>query len=169
MPTYSTSEVLEIIKSLTAEQKSELKQKILAILEADFSEPSATGASQSISGVNISGSSDIALNQTYAGGDSSVNRDRLNTLPQSQDLQSALMILENLKSSIFSQNSLNPLVKEIAQQEIESVQQELKQDTPNKSLVDQAISTLKKGLSGVEELAEPVMRVSALLAKAWVL
>ncbi|MFK7970537.1 MAG: hypothetical protein AB8F95_09225, partial [Bacteroidia bacterium] len=126
-------------------------------------------ASQSISGVNISGSSGVALNQTYTEVERSLDQNRLNLSPDGQDLQAALTILENLKSLIAYQHSLNPLVKEIAQQKIESVQQELKQDTPDKGLVDQAISTLRKGVSGIEELAEPVMRISALLAQAWTL
>ncbi|MFZ4677282.1 MAG: hypothetical protein ACOYM4_16590, partial [Nodosilinea sp.] len=52
---------------------------------------------------------------------------------------------------------------------IATVAEELKKDKPDKDLIDQSVEALRKGLAGVETLAEPVMRVAALVAKAVVL
>jgi hypothetical protein len=167
MPTYSVSDVLEIIRTLTPEQKLELQQELPSVL-ATVSKPITTPAkSQTMSGVSITGSSEIDLSQIQADQGSTVNQNKTQAKLQNTNLQEALIVLEKLKQAVAINSSLNPLLKEIADEKIQTIQKEVQKPQPDKSLVDQAITALKKGLVGVEELAEPVMKVASLVAKAW--
>lgn len=169
MPTYSVNDVLEIIKTLTTEQKLELQRELPSILAADSKEAAAFVKSQSMSGVTITGSSDIDMNQIQAEGGSSITQSKTQATLQNTDLQEALTVLEKLKQAVAASNALNPLIKEVAEEKIQIIQKEAQKPKPDKSLVDQAITALKKGLAGVEELAEPVMKVAGLVAKAWMI
>lgn len=169
MPTYSVNDVLEIIKALTFAQKLELKRELPNVLAVDSKVVANPVKSQSMSGVTITGSSDVDMNQIQAEGGSSIDQSKTQAAIQNADLQEALTILEELKKSVAVNNNLNPLIKEVAEEKIQTIQKEAQKPKPDKSLVDQAITALKKGLSGVEELAEPVMKVAGLVAKAWMI
>ncbi|WP_430013500.1 hypothetical protein ACQY1Y_20955 [Microcystis ichthyoblabe FBCC-A1114] len=166
MPTYSVSDILEIIKTLNPEQKLELQRELPSVLAAVGKEATTPAKSQSMSGVTITGSSDIGLSQIQAEG-SSINQSKTQAKLENTDLKEALSVLEKLKQAVVINSDLNPLIKEVAEEKIEAIQKEVKKPQPDKSLVDQAIAALKKGLAGVEELAEPVMKVAGLVAKAW--
>jgi hypothetical protein len=169
MPTYNVSDVLEIIRTLTPEQKLELQRELPSVLAA-VSEGTATPAkSQNMRGVTITGSSDIDLNQIQAESGSNITQSKTQAKLQNTDLKEALIVLESLKQAVTADNTLNPLAKEVMEEKIQTIQQEVQKPQPDKSLVDQAITALKKGLAGVEELAKPVMRVTSLVAKAWMI
>ncbi|MFM2062029.1 MAG: hypothetical protein RLZZ507_1699 [Cyanobacteriota bacterium] len=167
MPTYSISDILEIIKTLTPEQKLELQRELPSVLAAVGKEATTPAKSQTMSGVSITGSSEIDLSQIQAEQGSSVNQNKAQAKLQNTNLQEALSVLEKLKQAIATNSTLNPLLKEIADEKIQTIQKEVQKPQPDKSLVEQAIIALKKGLVGVEELAEPVMKVASLVAKAW--
>jgi hypothetical protein len=168
MPTYSVSDVLEIIKTLNSEQKLELQRELPSVLAAVAKETTTPAKSQSMSGVAITGSSYIDLSQDIVEEGSSLNRSKTQAILQNTDLKEALSVLEKLKQAVAADSSLDPLKKEAAQEKIQTIQEEAKKPQPNKSLVDQAITALKDGLEGVKELAGPVMEVASLVAKAWV-
>jgi hypothetical protein len=172
MPTYTVEDVLDIIKGLTAEQKQELENKLPSVLGTAAS-PTATQAvedsSQNIQGANITGSSNIEISQTRADRGASISQPRTSVQVQNADLQEALALLEKLKQDINRSNALNPIEKETVEVPLKKVEEELKKPKPDKSLVTQAIETLKKGLSGITELAEPVAEVSRIIAKAWMI
>lgn len=167
MPTYSVSDVLEIIRTLTPEQKLELQRELSSVLATASNATTTPTKSQSMSGVAITGSSDIDLSQIQADEGSSVNQNKTQATLQNTDLQEALSVLEKLKQAVAANSTLNPLVKELVDEKIQTIQKEVQKLQPDKNLVAQAITTLKKGLTGVEELAEPVMKVASLVAKAW--
>lgn len=170
MPTYSVSDVLEIIKTLTPEQKLELQREIPSVLAAFAKETATPAQSQSMSGVTITGSSDIDLSQIQAEEGSSVAQNKTQARLQNTentDLQEALSILEKLRQAVATNSTINPLVKEVAEEKIQTIQTEVQKPQPDRSLVDRAITTLKQGLAGVEELAAPVMTIASLVAKAW--
>lgn len=167
MPTYNVNDVLEIIKTLSSEQKLELQRELPSILATIAKETASPVKSQSMSGVAITGSSDINLSQTQADQGSNISQNKIQASLQNTDLKEALNVLTSLKQAIASNNTLNPLVKEVAAEKIQAIQAEAQKPQPDKNLVDQAISSLKKGLQGVEELAEPVMKVAGLVARAW--
>jgi hypothetical protein len=167
MPTYSVIDVLEIIRALTPEQKLELQGQLPSILSLPSKEAITPGQSQSMSGVKITGSSDIDLSQIQADHGSNITQNNTEATIQNADFQEALSLLEKLKQEIASNNTINPLLKEVVEEKIQAIQKEVQKPQPDKSLVDQAIAALKKGLTGVEELAEPVMKVASLVAKAW--
>lgn len=166
MPTYSVSDILEIIKTLTPEQKLELQRELPSVLAAVSKETTTPAKNQSMSGVTITDSSDIGLSQIQAER-SSINQSETQATLENTDLKEALSVLENLKQAVATHGDLNPLIKEVVEEKIQTIEKEVQKPQPDKSLVDQAIVALKKGLAGVAELAEPVMKVSGLVAKAW--
>jgi hypothetical protein len=169
MPTYNVSDVLEIIRTLTPEQKQELQRELPRVLAA-VSEGTATPTkSQNMGGITITGSSEIDLNQIQAEQGSNITQSKTQAKLQNTDLKEALIVLESLRQAVTADNTLNPLAKEVVEQKIQTIQQEVQKPQPDKGLVDQAITALKKGLAGVEALAEPVMRVTSLVAKAWMI
>jgi hypothetical protein len=166
MPTYSVSDVLEIIRTLAPEQKLELQRELPSVLAAVAKETTTPAKSQSMSGVAITGSSDINLSQLQAEG-SNIDQSKTQAILQNTDLKEALSVLEKLKQAVATNSDLNPLIKEVAEEKIQAIQKEVQKPQPDKSLVDKAIVALKKGFAGVEELAGPVMKVVDLVAKAW--
>ncbi|WP_413168063.1 hypothetical protein ACL6C3_15220 [Capilliphycus salinus ALCB114379] len=68
---------------------------------------------------------------------------------------------------IAQTEALNPVEKASVEVPIKIIETELQKPQPNKTSIDQAVALLKKGLESVETLAEPVMKVAAILAKVW--
>jgi hypothetical protein len=169
MATYSVSEVLEIIKNLAPEEKVELKSHLPSLLDSIVS--SATPQtlrtqSQSIGNVSINGNSN-AFGANLVGGDATITQTSTQATVQNTTLQEVLSLLAKLKQDIAHSNRLNPIEKATIEVSIKMAEAELQKSQPDKSLVDQAIAAFRKGIAGIEELAEPVMRVSSLIAKAW--
>jgi len=122
--------------------------------------------SQSFGNITISGSGNaFAANQAGGNIDSSQTTNPSNL--QNADLQTLLEALKQLKQDILATDALNPIEKATAEVPVNMLEAELKKPQPDKSLIDQAIASLKKGLAGVEALAEPVIRVASLVAKVW--
>lgn len=169
MPKYSVSEVLEIIKNLTDSEKLELQHSLPSILGTVAATKPAKSLSQNIEGIKIGdGNSNLGFNQIQADKGSSINQNRTEATLQNTDVQSALKLLSTLKQDIFTSNSLNPIEKKTLEVPIQTIEEELKKPKPDKNLVEQSIEALKKGLTGVVELADPVLKLAPLLAKVWV-
>jgi hypothetical protein len=123
---------------------------------------------QSIGDFNFSGSNNYVA-PANAGGDVNVDQSQhTQTIGQNTKLESALNELQKLKQKIAATNALNSIQKKQAEFPVEMIEIELKKPQPDKSLIDEAVEALKKGLEGVETLAEPVMKVAAILAKVWI-
>ncbi|MCC5601839.1 hypothetical protein LC653_14350 [Nostoc sp. CHAB 5784] len=169
MPKYSVSEVLEIIKNLTPSEKLELQQSLPSVLDPiSTAAKAAKSHSQNIAGINIGdGNSDIGFNQLQADQGSSVNQNRTEAKVENADVQSALKLLLTLKEDIVASNSLNSIEKKTLEVPIKTIEEELKKPKPDKNLVEQSIEALKKGLTGVAELADPVLKLAPLVAKVW--
>ncbi|MCC5643250.1 hypothetical protein LC607_09900 [Nostoc sp. CHAB 5824] len=168
MPKYSVSEVLEIIKNLTFEEKLELQQSLPNVLGTVAAAKAAKSHSQNIAGINIGdGNSDIGFNQLQADQGSSVNQNRTEAKVENADVQSALKLLSTLKQDIVASNSFNSIEKKTLEVPIKTIEEELKKPKPDKNLVEQSIEALKKGLTGVAELADPVLKLAPLVAKVW--
>jgi hypothetical protein len=170
MPKYSVSDVLDIIKNLTAEEKLELQQSLPSVLGTmGTTAKTVESHSQNIEGINIgSGNSDIGFNQQQADRGSSVNQSRTQATLENVDVQEALKLLSTLKQDIVATNALNPIEKKTLEVPLQTIEAELKKPKPDRSLVEQSIEALKKGLTGVAELAEPVLKLAPLVAKVWV-
>jgi hypothetical protein len=169
MAKYSVSEVLDIIKNLTAEEKLELQQSLPTVLGTmDTGVKTGDSHSQNIGGINIGNSnSDIAFNQQQADRGSSANQSRTQARLENFDAQEALALLSKLQQDITASNALNPIEKKTLEVPLQTIEGELNKPKPDKSLVEQSIAALKKGLSGVAELAEPVLKLAPLVAKVW--
>jgi hypothetical protein len=171
MPKYSVCDVLDIIKSLTAEEKLELQQclpKVLSVATTEISQAvSSPAQNQNMEGITISGSSAIELSQVEADRGSSVTHSKTRAAIQGADLQAAMRLLERLKQEITASDALNTLEKQLAEISRQTLETELNKSKPDKNLIDQAVEALKKGLAGVEVLATPVTKVAELVAKAW--
>jgi hypothetical protein len=169
MPVYSVNDVLDIIKNFNSEQKIELQQELTKVLTTTNPKNLPTAENiQSISGVNITGSSDIALNQIKAEGASSVSiQNKSQAIFKNECSQDILNALRELDQAISSSKSVNPLIGEITKEKIKEIQKESQKKSPDKNLIDHAVTTLKKGLTGIQELALPVQKVAELVANAW--
>ncbi len=123
---------------------------------------------QSIGDFNFSGSNNYVA-PANAGGDVNIDQSQhTQTLGQNPELEAALNELKKLKQEIAATNALNSIQKKQAEFPVETIETELKKPQPDKGLIDEAVEALKKGLEGVETLAEPVMKVAAILAKVWI-
>jgi len=169
MPKYSVSEVLDIIRTLTKEEQLELQTRLSEVLTPEPSDtpPLSQRQSQMFGNVSIGGSgiaADFGQKQAIGGNITSPQ----NVMQAEGDgLQEIWNLLANLKQGIDNSDSFDPLQKAMAQAQIKVVEVELKKPEPDKGLINRTISTLKQGLEGVLTLAEPIVKVANLIAKAW--
>lgn len=170
MPKYSVSEVLDIIKDLTVAEKLELQRSLPSVLAIATTEVAPTvptpAQSQGMTGITISSSSGVELNQLEAQ-DSSVTYSKTKATIQGADLQTAMDVLQRLKQDIAASDALNVLEKQLAEIARQTLETELNKSKPDKNLIDHAVEALRKGLAGVEVLATPVTQVAELVARAW--
>jgi len=169
MPRYNVDEVLEIVKSFTPEEKQLLQVQLPAVLATttSFTPQRIQNQSQSFGDVNMG--SGNALSASVVGANNNASQSNIQAPVTNADLSEALSILQQLKQDVGKSEALNKLEKTTVESTIQVVEDELSQPEPDKSLVDQAISSLKKGLEGVQSLAEPTMKVAEIVAKAWLL
>ncbi|VXD12364.1 CHAT domain-containing protein [Planktothrix paucivesiculata] len=134
--------------------------------------PPSMNKSQSLGNITISGNSGTHYQgfQAFNTVDSEVNLDQsyTQTVGENSKLETALNELQKLKQEIAATNALNSIQKKQAEFPVDMIEAELKKPQPDKSLIDEAVEALKKGLEGVETLAEPVMKVAAILAGVWI-
>ena len=171
MPQYSVDEVVDIVKSLTAEQQAKLRSQLSAL----WVQPPAPAAakaqqSQSFGNISIGSGSSFDLNQVSADGSVDLSRTAAQMADSGQsNLSTALALLAQLKQDIHTVEELNRLEKKTAASTIELVEEELQKPKPDQGLIEHAIDALSKGLAGVEKLAAPTIRVAKLVATAMVL
>ncbi|PSR17547.1 hypothetical protein C8255_11950 [filamentous cyanobacterium CCP3] len=169
MPKYTVDDVLEIVGSLSVEEKLALKSRLNTVLDTAAPAASTTQQSRSMtvggnfqvggSGVTV----DMSQQQTVGNSTLGSNHGDADTT------QALLQAIAALQQQIVNSPSLNPIEKATAKVPITTLATELEKETPDKDLIDQSVEALRKGLAGVETLAEPVMRVAGLVAKAMVL
>lgn len=180
MPEYSVQEVLEIIEKFSPQKKIELQEKLASVMS--FS-PLPAPKSYNSENTSQTFGGDFDVKWSGHGGNFEVvntraGRDAISTRNQppasfdenpssSSSIQQALEILQFLKTEVGEREDLNKLLRKNAEGTIEIVEEELKKPKPDKNLIDEAIESLKKGLEGVQQLAEPTMKVAALIARAW--
>ena len=165
MPKYSVQDVLEIIQALTPEEKSLLQAQLPNVLStATVSVTPQKSQSQSFGNISMGSGNAFAADQ--AGGDINSSQNNTQASVKNASLQEALDILQKLKQDVNQSDGLNKLQKTTIDGTIKVVEEEITKPQPDKSLFDQAIEGLKKGLE-VISLAEPVMKVADLVTKAW--
>ncbi|MBE7385444.1 MAG: hypothetical protein F6J95_029100 [Leptolyngbya sp. SIO1E4] len=166
MPKYTVEEVLEIIQGLSPEEKASLKTQLSSLL--DGASPASTvqqsrsmtvGGDFQIGGTGVT--VDMSQQQTVGSPSPSNATEKANTT------QTLIQAINALHQQVLDSSDLNPVEKATAEIPLKTATEELHKDAPDKSLIDQSIAALQKGLEGVETLTEPVMRVAALVAKAW--
>lgn len=123
--------------------------------------------SQTIGTISINGSHN-PLNVLQSGGNLNLNQTSDQSSSGNADLEAALTLLAKLKRDVAASADLSAYAKEEAELRISRLEAKLQEPEPDKSFVNDAVQALQQGLSGVLTLAEPVTKVSALLAKAWV-
>ena len=166
MPKYSVSEVLDIIKSLTTEERLELQQSLSSILSTIATDAKTVNSrSQNMQGINIgNGNAGILLNQ---GDGNNFNQNSTLATLNNTEMQEALRILSKLKQDIAASNELNLIEKKTLEVPIQTIEEELNKPNPDKSSVNEALEFLKKSLMGMAELAKPVLELAPLVAKFW--
>ncbi|MDJ1168198.1 hypothetical protein PMG71_02000 [Roseofilum sp. BLCC_M154] len=122
--------------------------------------------SQSIGSMTSSGSGNkVAV--TQAGRDAKIDQSTTQASVENSDLQAALEAIANLKQGISVSEVLNLVEKKQVEVTVQMLEEELHKPKPDKSIIDQTVEALKKGLAGVATLAGPVTQVAELVAKAW--
>ena len=172
MPKYSVDEVLEIVKSLTADEQVSLREQLPAIWEQQqpVSIPSQVQQTQSVGNISMGSGNTFDINQLSADGPVDLSHTTTQLSGSNQaNFQEALDLLSQIKQSIPSIASLNRLEKKNAESTIELVEEELQKPDFDQGLIEQAIAALSQGLAGVEKLAAPTMRVAKLVASAMML
>lgn len=136
------------------------------------SHPTQSNPAQSISntisiGGSVSGSNLFNFSQAQATDSARIDQGQ-NTSPAASALQAALVAVQQLQQEIQATATLNPVQKTMVQAPAQMLEAELQKPQPDKNLIQQTVEALKQGVQGVETLAEPVMRVAALVAKAMI-
>jgi hypothetical protein len=168
MPKYSVEDVIDIIKTLTFQEKILLKTKLSEVLDAEAgltSNPQPkTQQSQSFGNITIGSGGTSNIDQIAAEG--GVNLDRSTTHLQGfqNNIQEALNLLQTLKQNINNSEKFNKIEKKNLESTIEVVEEELDQQKPDKDLIDRAIEALSKKLEGIEKLAQPLLKLTKLIA-----
>lgn len=130
--------------------------------------PPSMNESQVLGNITIGGTNNPFNLVNSTSGNIKINQSHCTqTLGQNSNLEAALTELEKLKQAIATTNSLNSIQKKQAEIPVEMIETELKKPQPEKSLINEAVEALKKGLEGVETLAEPVIKVAKILATVW--
>lgn len=169
MPKYSVEEVLDIIQTLTADEKSQLQNQLPKVLSNATAPVTAQNSqSQSLGNITMGSGGNFGLNQASGNINSSQNNTQASV--ENTSLQEALTTLQGLKQGIDQSDVLNKLQKRtIIDVTIKTIEEEISKPQPDKGLVAQAIESMKQGLEGVIALAAPVTKVAELIAKAWMI
>ncbi|MEM8810475.1 MAG: hypothetical protein AAGF01_31070 [Cyanobacteria bacterium P01_G01_bin.38] len=171
MPKYSVDEVLDIVKSLTADEQVALRSRLPDVwAQQPVPIPPKVQQSQSFGNISVGSSSSFDINQLST--DSPIDLSRTTTQMSGlnpSDVQAALALLTQIKQGLSSTDSLNRVEQKNAESTIELVEEEIQKDSPDRGLIEQAVEALSKGLAGVEKLAAPTMRVAKLVATAMAL
>ncbi len=129
--------------------------------------PVRPSQSQTIGTISISGSHN-PFNVVQAGGDVNLSQTSDQSSGGNADLEAALDLLAKLRQEVAATADLSAFAKKDTESKIGMLQEELQKPEPDKGFVNEVVQALQQGLSGVLTLAEPVTKVAALLAKAWV-
>ena len=133
---------------------------------ADIKQGVQMNSSQSISNVSSSGTGNKVA-ATQAGRDTRVDQSVTAASVENSELQAALEAISKLKQGISASDLLNLVEKKQIEVTVGMLEEELQKPKPDKSIIDQTVEALKKGLAGVAALAAPVTHVAELVAKAW--
>lgn len=132
--------------------------------ESEITKPlSGQNQVNTLSGINSGGN--FLFAPVQAGGNVTSSPKITQSKTQNSDLKAVLILLEQLKQDITQTENLNPLLKVGALEQVENLENELNKPEPDNNLVKSTINTLKQGLEGVLELAEPIVKVVSLIAK----
>ncbi|MBD2043918.1 hypothetical protein [Microcoleus sp. FACHB-672] len=168
MPKYTVDEVLDIIKSLTAEEKTALQSQLSVILGtgATSNLQAQTQQSQSFGNITMRDGNEVKAEQFSAEGSVNISETNANIQGGKADIKEAFELLSFMKQELSQTDNLNALEKKDAQSKIEFVEEELKKSKPDQDLITQAVEALEKGLKGVEKLIEPTIKVAKLVGSA---
>ena len=120
--------------------------------------------SQSIGNVTISGSNN-PFNAVQAGQNVTINQSQAQTSASSSDLQAVVEALGQLREAI-ARSDIDATEKAMAEIPLKKMEEEVKKDEPGWAVVDKMMAVLKKTLDGAAALADPIMTVATLIAKA---
>jgi hypothetical protein len=170
---FTVEQVLEIIQSLTAEEKAQLSAELPDILAipATLKSGIVQNRSMSVGGdFQVSGTGvTVDFSQTQSGTETQRLQSTVGTAEQPLPIAELLAGLAQLQEAIAYTPLLNPSQKTEVQTSLKMLESEIQKPQPDKGLVQRTIDTLKQGLEGVLLLAEPTLKVADLVSKAWFL
>ncbi|MGB3200960.1 MAG: hypothetical protein WBA99_08655 [Nodosilinea sp.] len=168
----TVDQIIASIEALSIAEKDDLKSKLLGVLAVSNSSSEAEQSARQTQAFSVGRDFQIQGDGTTADFSQTLTTvgSGQNRLPEpsasAQELQVVVAAIAELKQAIAT-SELNAIEKQTAAVPLNTLEDELQKPEPDKGLIDQAVTALKKGLDGVQVLAEPVSKVSALVAKAW--
>lgn len=169
---FTVDQVLEIVQSLTAEEKAQFSAQLPAILELPSS-PGGTVQTRSMSvggDFRVSGTGvTVDFSQMQSGGDVQRSQTTTGSVEQALPVAEILAEITRLQQAIAHTALLPANQKSEVQKSLQALEGEFQKPQPDKGLVERAIASLKQGLEGVLLLAEPTLKVADIIAKAWFL
>lgn len=168
MPKYSVDDVLDIIKSLSAEEKIALQSQLPAVLGTTTPSivPAKNQQSQSFGNITMRDSNEFEVDQISSKGSVNMSKTNANLQSQTSNLQEALKLLIQIKKEVATVDQLNVFERKDIQSKVEILEEELKKKNPDKDLISHAVEAIEKGLKGVERLLEPTVKVAKLVGAA---
>lgn len=177
MPKYTVKEVVDIIKGLSNEEKSELKAQLPEALEETDENGQKSNEGQSVSQsfgdvqVDMGGESSnfgISNVQNQAGDESETavaTGQSEATASKEESLEEALEIIQMLKREVGESEEIDESDKREAQGNLERVEAEIQKPEPNREQVESTLDRLKQKLEKVGSFASPIINLSSLIAK----
>lgn len=168
MPKYSVEDILEIIKTLTPEERTALETQLPTVLNSvstvAFKPSSKNQQSQAFGNITIGNSSAFDANQIAAEGSVILGQKTVNSQEMEAEIKKTLDLVQFIKQEIAKSDQLNKLEKKNAAATISVVEEELTKPQPDKNLLNQAGKALGACVKGVAEFAEPTMTLATLIA-----
>jgi len=168
MPKYTIEDVLDIIKTLTPEEKSALKAQLFAVLNSptspDITPSNRNQQSQSFGNVSLGSGNTFDANQIAAEGSVNLARSTNKGEFVKKEIQEAFDILQTLKQEVAKTEKLNKLERKNVEATISVVEEELAKPNPDKNLLTQAGNALGVCCKNVAEFAEPALAIANIIA-----
>lgn len=144
----------------------DLDQESATLTESDLSKQSVPppAQSQSFGNVTISGSNN-PFNAVQAGQDVTISQNQTQASATTPDLQALVEAVGELRGAIARSSEVDDTEKAMAEIPLKKMEEEAQKSQPSRPTLGKMMAMLQKTLDGAAELADPIMKVAALVAK----
>ena len=120
--------------------------------------------SQTFGNVTISGSNN-PFNAVQAGQSVTINQSQTRAAVESPNLQILAEAIEELREAIARSSEVDDTEKAMAEIPLQKMKEEVQKSQPSRPALDKMMAMLQKTLDGAAALADPMMKVAALVTQ----